>query len=278
MASTVDYQPLIDAMLEDIKHDEELQQQQHMVEDIRYDKELQKQQQQEVKKPLKKKRKTSKRLPMTVPIQPTPTTQDVIAATEVFQVGQDVYVKEIAFYFLQNHTIRVWSFKPPFSLDCFQPIHRNQVNLQTIHVHKLPWDSGTIAYSALYDIVHKITSTNVVYYYVQESMPNPLEGCAHINLTKMGCPHPSFLKYEGIEKMYCPIHQGLPGECAVQTVAKLSQWYKSICQEIPPAPTVVAPDTTENHPQKQLDETNNSSNNNNSSNQDDGEILLYGVL
>ena len=273
MASTVDYQPLIDAMLEDIKHDEELQQQQQQIlEHIRYDEELQKQQ--DVKKPLKKKRKTTKREPVVPPIQHTPTPQDVIAATEVFQVDQDVYVKEIAFYFLKNHTIRVWSFRPPFSLDCIQPLHRNHVNLQTIHFHKLPWDSGNIAYSALYDIVHKITSTNVVYYYVQESMSNPLEGYAHINLTKMGCPHPSFLKDEGRQKMYCPIHQGLPGECAVQTVAKLSQWYKSICQEIPPAPTVVvAP--TENHPQKQREENNSG---NNSCNQDDGELLLYGVL
>ena len=226
MGSTVDYQPLLDTILEDIKIDEEVQHQ--------------------TKKPLKKKRKSSKQIrPITVipTIQPNPTPTDVFAATQVFQLNQDVYVKEIAFYFLQNHTIRVWSFKPPFSLDCFQPIHSKHVNMQTNLIHKLPWNSGNMIYSAMYDIIHKITSTHNVHYYVQDSIPNPLEGYAHINLTKMGCPHPSFLKYEGGE-MYCPIHQGLPGECAVLNVSKLGQWYKSLCQKIPSTPTIVAP--TEN--------------------------------
>ena len=82
-------------------------------------------------------------------------------------------------------------------------------------------------YSGLPGILHSVTSANIVYFFVQSDVVNPLREYAHIDLAKMGCPHPNFLNYD--KTVYCTIHQGLQGQCAVQTALRLGQWYNNLC-------------------------------------------------
>ena len=186
------------------------------------------------KKPRKRRQKPTL---ITIPeIIPTP--RDVLVTTEVFHLGEDVYIKELACYFPQTNAASTWSFKQPYSIDCLQEEYLKLINLQTLHAHQLAWKSGELHYTGMYAILHRLTSTNAVYYYVQEDIPNPLQGHAHVDLVKMGCPHPNFLQYEG--DVLCPNHQGLPGGCALQKALKLGQWYKTLCDY---APAVAVPET-----------------------------------
>lgn len=158
--------------------------------------------------------------------QVTPSDKDVIAAVEVFHLEGDAYIKELALYYIHNQNIIVYSFKSPFDIECLQPKYKKLIDLQTVYGHHLTWNSGAVRYSALPGILHSVTSVNTVYFFVQPGIVNPLREYTHIDLAKMGCPHPNFLDYD--KTVYCTIHQGLQGQCAVQTALRLGQWYNNL--------------------------------------------------
>lgn len=182
------------------------------------------------KKSVKRKRVSTKVI--TTPPKPCASSNDVIAAAEVFYVCEDVYIKEFAYLNVQTRNITVIISKPPFGTDAFNPQYKDLVDLQTVYHHHIPWNAGTVPYSEMLRQVLDETQKNTVYFYSEPNIPNPLEGFVHQDLKQMGCPHPNFIHGENPDTTdRCPIHAGLGGACAMVTVRKLLKWFEENVQK-----------------------------------------------
>ena len=161
----------------------------------------------------------------------------LIVAIEGFQLNNDFYAKELAFFNPTN--MRCWSglFKAPFEKKYLKKKAADVIENFTRTVHGLKWEEGVFPYPMIYHVVSHFGSENHLYSkgkdmcaWLQQFTSTPV-----IDLDQFGCP--------GIQELphgcLCMHHNTLDKSCAIDKAVRLGQYYTKMFSLQPVAMPVV---------------------------------------
>ena len=160
----------------------------------------------------------------------------LIVDVEGFQVCNDFFVKELAFYNPTTHKSWHGLFKPPFEKGFFK---KKGLNCVENNRHGLKWGSGEYPYSALYPTIAFFTQNATLFakgdqkcQWIQQFTTAPI-----INLEQLGCPPAKQLPHECL----CPHHNTYLKECALENAVRLGKYFGQMYNMVSPTPPPNSP-------------------------------------
>lgn len=161
----------------------------------------------------------------------------LFVGVEGFQLNNDFYLKELAFF--NPVTMQCWSglFKPPFDKKYMKKKGADAIDTITRNVHGLKWDDGAFPYPMAYYVVSHFGSENLLYSkgkdvcaWLQQFTTTPI-----IDLDQFGCPPLKELPHGCL----CLHHNTLDKSCAIDKAVRMGQFFSKVFALQPVAQPIV---------------------------------------
>ena len=155
--------------------------------------------------------------PGSLPLCPTP--QLLIADFEGYQIDNDYFIKELAFYEPFGMFYWVGTFKFPFSLASCKKKFIDNLEKQKFINHGLDWDRGEYFYSSLPHWIACFASKYHIYVPNDEKthILRQITGYLFDNLSCMDIPPLYDLPFGAV----CPFHDSTQNSCALDKAVRL---------------------------------------------------------
>lgn len=150
------------------------------------------------------------------PMYPTPNV--LMVDFNGFQLGEDVFIKELALYHPFAMTYWVGTFQPPFSKTYCKKKILDSIDYQTVNHHGISWDEGQYPYAMLPHFLNYCTTVTTLY------TESPQKANDLQQLTQSPVCHLDFQDNLPLAS-YCSLHDATKCYCALDHAVRLGRCF-----------------------------------------------------